>query len=115
MSIPSTSASSCLVEYPFFSIDDLDLDELKKLILNTYGGNNQVMVVTRGSKGSVAYDGHQFYEYGIIPCEVIDTLGAGDSYVAGFIAAMLEGKEIIQCMENGAKQASITIQYKGAW
>lgn len=51
------------------------------------------MVVTRGEKGSMAYDGEKFYYGGIVPCEVVDTMGAGDSFIAGFLYAICEGKE----------------------
>ena len=32
----------------------------------------------------MAYDGQQFYRQGIVPCQVVDTMGAGDSFIAGF-------------------------------
>ena len=73
------------------------------------------MVVTRGEKGSMAYDGEKFYYGGIVPCEVVDTMGAGDSFIAGFLYAICEGKGIQEAMADGAANSSVTIAYSGAW
>lgn len=48
-------------------------------------------------------------------CEVIDNMGAGDSYIAGFLIGILEGKSISECMQKGALSSSETIGYYGAW
>ena len=55
------------------------------------------------------------YTQGSIPVKVVDTLGAGDSYIAGFLLSWLEGLPIPACMEAGAKNAAVTIAYQGAW
>ena len=47
--------------------------------------------------------------------EYQDTLGAGDSYVAGFLNAWLQGKLVPECMRCGAESAALTIGYFGAW
>ena len=43
-------------------------------------------VATFGSEGSLAYDGEQFYQFGIFPATVENTVGAGDAFIAGFMA-----------------------------
>ena len=75
----------------------------------------EIVVVTLGEEGSLAYDGKDFYEYGIVKCDVVDTMGAGDSYISGFCKGLLEGKTIPQCMEVGANCSAVTIGYYGAW
>ena len=42
-------------------------------------------------------------------------MGAGDSFIAGFIKGVLENKDIPGCMSEGAKSSSVTLQYSGAW
>jgi fructoselysine 6-kinase len=74
-----------------------------------------IVVVTRGEKGSIAYDGNEFTEFGIIECDVVDSMGAGDSYIAGFLMGILEEKSILECMKKGAQSSSETIGYFGAW
>ena len=60
-------------------------------------------------------DGSRYYAQAAIECPVVDTLGAGDSYIAGFLYSYLQGRPIEQCMKAGAENASITIGYLGAW
>lgn len=103
------------VDYAFVSMGDADDETVRQLMRRMKARGPRVVVVTRGSKGSVAYDGQKFYTYGIVPCEVVDTMGAGDSFIAGFLYAICEGKNIQEAMAAGAVNSSITIGYEGAW
>ena len=60
-----------------------------------------------GEKGSLAYDGNEFYKYGIVPCDVVDTMGAGDSYIAGFLYAVCQGKSIPKPWRTERKTAAL--------
>jgi fructoselysine 6-kinase len=75
----------------------------------------KVVVVTLGSNGSIAYDGDKFVKMDVVSCEVIDTMGAGDSFIAGFLVAAIEGRNLAACMQKGAENSAVTIQYRGAW
>ena len=57
------------------------------------------------------YNGLEFIKFGIVPCNVVDTMGAGDSYIAGFLKDYWT-EEIIECMKLGAYNASITLGYR---
>lgn len=99
-----------------FFADDISADEeLREKILRVAQLGPQLVVATRGIKGSLAYDGKDFYAYGIVKCEVGDTMGAGDSFIAGFLTSWLQQKPIIDCMADGAANAAVTISYCGAW
>ncbi len=74
-----------------------------------------ICVATLGADGSVAYDGQRFYRQGIVPCRVVDTMGAGDSFIAGFLHGYLEGLDILECMVSGAQCSAVTLAYEGAW
>jgi len=75
----------------------------------------KIVVVTLGNKGSVAYDGKEFIFQDIIETKVVDTLGAGDSFIAGFLKGILNKSSINESMLLGAKTASKTLKYFGAW
>lgn len=103
------------VDYAFFSYDGGKEEELHAFLRTMQARGPKVVVATRGEQGSMAYDGKIFYEYGIVPCQVVDTMGAGDSFIAGFLFGRLRGQSIPQCMALGAQSSSVTLQYSGAW
>lgn len=72
-------------------------------------------VVTRGSRGSLATDGRTVVETGIRPVEVTDTTGAGDTFIAGFIAARLDGRSLLECLEAGRDAAAVTCTHFGGF
>ena len=83
--------------------------------INALKRRPQIVVATRGGKGSLAYDGESFYPGQIVPCSVVDTMGAGDSFIAGFLMAWLKKESIPACMRAGAENAAVTLGYPGAW
>jgi len=49
-----------------------------------------VVVVTRGSEGAVAYGPAGRIEVPGLPAAVVDTVGAGDAFTAGLLAALVD-------------------------
>jgi len=45
--------------------------------------------------------------------KLVDTNGAGDAFVGGFLAALVKGKDIAGCCKAGAYSASVIIQHSG--
>ena len=106
--------SNC--DYLFFSSDESDGAALRARIQELYAYGPSLVTAMLGSKGSLCFDGKQFFSYGIVPCpDLVDTLGAGDSYIAGFLYALSEGASIPECMHLGAATASETLSHFGAW
>jgi len=104
------------IDCAFFSWDGpQEQDSIEFFMREQQSSGARLVVVTLGKKGSIAFDGRKFFTYGIIPCKVIDTMGAGDSYIAGFMSAQLMGHSIEESMRMGTESSTITIQYKGAW
>ncbi len=99
----------------FFSDDASSDEDLRARVQRVYDKGARVVVATRGGKGSLAYDGKTFYDHGIVSCPVVDTMGAGDSFIAGFLMAYLRGETIPDCMTSGANSSAITLGYQGAW
>ncbi len=89
------------------------ITSLDKTFANT--DSNKILVATRGAGGSIAYDGEKYYRQDIVKCEVQDTMGAGDSFIAGFLHSYMQTKNIAEAMRTGAKTAADTISYSGAW
>lgn len=103
------------VDYAFFSYDEGDNEFIREYMKNMQRKGPKLVIVTLGEKGSICYDGKEFIYHGILPCKVKDTMGAGDSYIAGFLTGILFEKDIKECMHMGAESAAITLQYSGTW
>lgn len=102
------------VDYLFFSAKE-DTEQLRTKMKELHEGGPSLVVATLGEAGSIAYDGVAFTTCGIVHCKVVDTLGAGDSYIAGFLKGISEGLTLVECMRKGAENASVTLGYFGAW
>ncbi|MGH2909430.1 MAG: carbohydrate kinase family protein [Solirubrobacteraceae bacterium] len=62
-----------------------------------------LVVVTLGARGSIAASADTHWRMDATPvARVIDTLGAGDAYIAAFIAARMEEKRIDEAMRAGS-------------
>ena len=72
-------------------------------------------VVTRGALGSLASDGTSIFETGVLPVDVSDTTGAGDTFIAGFIAKRLQGGDVEACLQAGRDAAAVTCTYFGGF
>lgn len=112
---PISQAAIPNTDIAFFSDDNADDTALKERVEAIFAKGPSVVVAMRGARGSLAYDGERYYEQRAIDCEVIDTLGAGDSYIAGFLYGLLHELPMPECMRLGAQNSSITIGYLGAW
>jgi len=71
--------------------------------------------VTRGEDGALLSVENQLFKQPIISTKVVDTLGAGDSFIAGFLSSYLLEKNIAKALHNGALVASQTCQNYGAF
>ena len=72
-------------------------------------------IITNMLRKGKSPEGKEFVVSGIVEADVVDTLGAGDSYIAGFLNKALEGEPLKRCMEAGAEKAALTISHFGAW
>lgn len=101
------------IDYAFFSYKQDD-DFIRDYLKRAYSHGLKCAVATLGGNGSIAYDGIDFHMQGIRKVEVVDTIGAGDSFIAGFMYAVLQGTEVSGCLAAGAEKAESTIQHFGA-
>ena len=69
------------------------------------------LFVTRGSKGSLTIDQNGISEVpGLMIMSKVDTVGAGDSYLAGAAGALGAGYSMQEAAELGALVAGVTVQ-----
>ncbi len=75
----------------------------------------EIAVVTLGPAGSLAFDGTRVYQTPAMAIEPIDTLGAGDSYIAAFLASRLAGSSLEVAMAAASDAASETCRHWACW
>ena len=72
-------------------------------------------VVTLGASGSIALDSRRMHREAARPIEPLDTLGAGDSYIAAFLAKWRTGESIADAMRAASDAASETCLHWAGW
>lgn len=104
------------VDFGFFSYHKKRDTFIEEYLMDKVAHGMKIATATFGEEGSLAYDGKSFITSSIVPVEtVVNTIGAGDSYIAGFLAGILQGKEIQECMCMGATIASKVVQIFNPW
>lgn len=108
------------IDYGFFSYKGIGSlhDEEPHAFLRDKIENHgmRIAVATFGEEGSLAFDGEQFYVGAIYPqSHVVNTVGAGDAFIAGFLAGVLQGRDIPGCLDQGARIASDVVGVFEPW
>lgn len=96
------------VDYAFLSYEQDD-EYIREHIKRIQSFGPAIVTATLGDKGSISYDGNRYYCHGIVPVSVVNTVGAGDSYIAGFTYGIMQGWDIPACQELGAKTSAQVI------
>lgn len=76
----------------------------------------RIVVFTQGADPVVVATEGKIVEYPIIPIkreEIIDTNGAGDAFVGGYLSQLVQGKSIETCVKAGNYLANIVIRRSG--
>ncbi len=93
-----------ILSFGFFSCGHLDLEKTKELLIKSCRFGCRISVATLGKKGALVYNKGKFYEkasYGLtVP--VVDTMGAGDSFITAFLLEYMAGlRQIEHERDNG--------------
>ncbi|HRC89669.1 MAG TPA: PfkB family carbohydrate kinase, partial [Bacteroidales bacterium] len=91
--------------------EPVSVSEVKNAAKILYGKYGKPVFITCGSKGSVVIDEKGIYEIpGLLILLKIDTVGAGDSYLAGVASALAARYPVNIAAELGNYVAGVTIQ-----
>jgi sugar/nucleoside kinase (ribokinase family) len=71
------------------------------------------LAVKLGAQGAVALAGGQRAEQAALPMQVVDTVGAGDSFDAGFLYGYLQGWQLAKSLRLGAVCGSLSTRAAG--
>ncbi len=72
------------------------------------------LCITRGERGAVLWHDGQWFDQPAARSEVIDTVGAGDAFLAMLLAELLDGRAPATAMERAARLAAFVASQPGA-
>merc|ERR1711920_188513 len=86
------------------------------LIPSAKEGAKRTVVVTQGKDPTIVVVNGHVTEHAITALpkkKLVDTNGAGDAYVGGFLAGLSKGLSVAECCKVGAYSASVIVQHSG--
>jgi fructoselysine 6-kinase len=90
-------------------------DEARAVLRRTLARGARLAVVMRGPRGSLAGGGGDLFKGHAVATLVRDTTGAGDSFIAGFLAAHMMGEPVSKCLAAGHDAAAYTCRIFGGF
>lgn len=103
------------VDVGFFSGGALSDAEAEDLGAFAIASGLGCAIVTRGARGSLAFEGDDRHRVGIRPVHAVDALGAGDAFITGFLAARSAGADLAACLDVAAVSGALACTLRGAF
>ena len=103
------------LDFAFLSAADRSDHEAEELVRRVISLGAGCVVVTRGAAGALAGLGAQRTRQPALPTRVVDTLGAGDGLIAGFLVAVLDGASLDEALRAGAAFAGRVCTWDGGF
>ena len=73
----------------------------------------EILILTLGKQGSLIAKKGQILQIPALPARVVDTTGAGDTFMAAFIAEYVKGTDIKDCGQFASAASSILVESTG--
>lgn len=87
---------------------------IEDAIKTFHGYGIGTVIVKKGAKGALGSDGKNIYEVDAIkPKALVDTVGAGDGFAAGFLTSFVKGKTLEECVKFANAVGSLVVGVEG--
>lgn len=103
------------VDIPIFSIAEMNFDQINNLTEELTEFKPVLIIYTQGKKGSWVYSEKEFYHQPIFKIDTVDTLGAGDAFIAKFLVNWLNKESIPKSMKQASEFAAKNCEIQGAF
>lgn len=115
-----------MMQSDFVKFNDTELSEISVFMHSPYHSieenilfvaektNTKHICVTRGSHGAVLYYDEKMYSNDGYKIEVVDTVGAGDSFLAGLLSKLLCGSTPQEAIDFACALGALVAKNKGA-
>ena len=91
--------------------EKIPYQEIVSAAKELYGRYGKPLFITRGSRGSITIDDNGISDItGLMILSKVDTVGAGDSYLAGAASALAAGYGMVDAATVGTFVAGVTVQ-----
>ena len=98
------------------AIVPLEADRNIELVMKKYHNMGAgIVLATLGSSGAYAYDGQLHFQPAVVADRIVDSLGAGDSFIARFLSEYLSETPIDDAMALATESAFETCLHFGAF
>jgi len=74
----------------------------------------RIIIVMLGSEGATGWFNGKIFNSPAFEVKAVDTVGAGDAFVAGFISAYLDGADYVTMLKYGCAVAALKVMREGA-
>eukprot|EP00928_Gymnodinium_smaydae_P075037 TRINITY_DN58051_c0_g1_i1.p1 TRINITY_DN58051_c0_g1~~TRINITY_DN58051_c0_g1_i1.p1 ORF type:complete len:337 (-),score=29.65 TRINITY_DN58051_c0_g1_i1:343-1353(-) len=95
---------------------DISFIALRLSLVPSVKSRKRTVVITQGAEDTIVAVRGQVSYHRVVPLEaerVVCTIGAGDAYAGGFLAALAKGLSLHECCDAGAYAASVVVQHVG--
>ncbi|MEM6524707.1 MAG: carbohydrate kinase [Bacteroidota bacterium] len=76
--------------------------------------NIEIIIVTKGAQGAVAWRNNEMLKVKSVPIKVKDAVGSGDAFLAGFISQIDQGVSLEEALTYAIKVGAYVATKKGA-
>jgi 2-dehydro-3-deoxygluconokinase len=73
------------------------------------------VVLKRGADGAAAHTANGVAKAAARIVPVVDAIGAGDAFAAGYLSAYLDGREVAACLDRANVVAAFAVAQRGDW
>ncbi len=98
-----------------FSASEDDEPSVLELLAQTVARGPKWALATRGMAPAILSDGGHIWRQPVISTRIVDTLGAGDSFIGRFLAGLFGGEEPVAALEEAARAAAVNCGSYGAF
>lgn len=101
--------------YAFFSGSEFSLSEIEELTEYVHELGVPVVGITRGENPAVFSENGIMFEQPSVLTSVVDTMGAGDSFIASFLTNYHQDRSMISALQRAAEYAAKVCGYYGSF
>lgn len=94
------------------NLETENLKEIGQKLTKFNSNKTRVVILTQGHDPVLLFDNDTVREFPVVELkesEIVDTNGAGDAFVGGFLAKLIQGKPYDECIQCGIKAATVSI------